>query len=106
MRWTDEANATLEELYTNDVPVSVIADRFKCSLRAVYSQAHRLGLSEKSRQQRAVKSIDQRHRAYNNGRKRRSDNGTKNPPMEDAVLRAWFLAGWHDKDIEMGVSVL
>ncbi|WP_129141504.1 hypothetical protein [Modicisalibacter coralii] len=108
-KWTAEQEEQLRELYTGNVPAKAISKLIGKSINAIYKKANALGLSDCERAQVITKSLDRKdpEAAYRDGRKRRQEGRHKSPPsLLPMVDRAWWLAGWHDADMELGSSVI
>lgn len=105
--WTQEDIEKLAGMYDSDTPSSVMAKLLGRSQSAINRQLWRQGLTDPTKRQKAAKAQDRTHLAYTAGRERRRKGGAKIPPSSlSAPQRAWFMAGWHDKDMELGVSIL
>ncbi len=101
MKWTAEEEQQLREMYDADTPASVIAKIMGRTVSAVYRRANLLSLTDLQRQQKSAKVPRNIERAYGAGRKHRQSGGAKNVPANlPPVGRAWWLAGWHDADME------
>lgn len=101
MKWTAEKDQKLAELYAADVPGSAIAHALGCTKSAVTKRAYRLGISDPVRQQNSRKDAKRIAHAYNMGREHRQAGGEKVVPANlPPIRRAWWLAGWHDADME------
>lgn len=109
-KWTPEQEQQLKEMYNGQTPASVIAKLLGITKRQVYDKAYRMGLSDvQNKQALSVKRTPQNRyeAAYRSGERRREKGRTKDAPaMYDSVQRAYWLAGWHDKDMELGNSVI
>ncbi len=111
MKWTAEQEQQLREMYEADTPASVIAKIMGRTVGAIYRRASVLGIGDPSRKQRAAKRTSSRQEsfnlAYKLGMQSRDRIRAKSPPSGySPAARAWWLAGWHDRDMELGVSVL
>ena len=109
MKWTAEQEAILTELYEGEPPASVIGKRLGRSVQAVRTRAFRLGLTDPQRTQRVAKIMaeDRGLGAYISGRSARQKGCPKVVPGGlRPVARAYWLAGWHDVDMELGHSVI
>ena len=107
MRWTPQLDNQLRDMYESNTPAGVIAKLMGRTTTAIHKRAMRLGLTDPERQQRAVKQSGREAQAYDAGRTRRRQGGSVSPPSTlPPIGRAWWLAGWHDMDMEMGYSVL
>lgn len=105
MSWTVEQEQKLAEMYASNTPVRVIAKLLGKSNKSIYQKAWRLNLGDPERQQIAVK----RRRvepAYAKGKEARRQGRAISIPDGNPVERSWWLAGWHDKDMELGHSVI
>lgn len=104
MKWTPEQEQQLRELYATDMPVRIIAHRIGRSTNSVYCKAYTLGLSDTARQGQTYKRDSEQlcQQAYRHGMDHRSKGRQKSPPSRYAgAERAWWLAGWHDRDMEL-----
>lgn len=109
MKWAPEHDAILTELYEGETPASVIGQRLGRTVQAVRTRAFRLGLTDPQRIQRAAKitAEDRGLGAYISGRSARQKGSAKAVPGGlRPVARAYWLAGWHDVDMELGHSIL
>lgn len=110
MTWTAEQEAELRTMYGEGVPASAIAKMLGKSKSAVYSKAERMGIADVQNKQQmaASRTLDHLYQsAYRSGYRRREKGRTKSPPAKyEPAMRAWWLAGFHDADMELGVSVL
>lgn len=108
-RWTQDQEAKLRQMYDADTPASVIAKMLGRTTRAIYKRASVMGLTDPERSQHAAKAQRREgsSEAYRRGQERRHRGGCKVVPSGlTPAMASWWLAGWHDKDMEMGNSVI
>lgn len=110
MKWTEEQKQALSDYYASETPVAAIAKLMGRSKNSVYCKAAALGISdvERSQIQAYRRNREQLYQAaYRRGAEARRKAHGKAPPSRYAAdERAWWLAGFHDKDMELGVSVI
>lgn len=107
MSWTPDQERRLKEMYEANTPARAIAKQLGKSMSAVYQKAWRLGLGDPERQQVSVKRRpDDTPAGYAMGAAARSQHKPCICPARDPIYAAWWKAGWHDKDIALGNSVI
>ncbi|MGK0545375.1 hypothetical protein ACSEE7_07705 [Halomonas cupida] len=107
--WTEEEEQKLREMYEEFTPVPVIAALLKRSRASIEGKAAGLGIRDVERRQfnRAHPLRSDPWHQYRKGRHARDQKeGCHAPPNLSPHLVAWFKAGWHDRDIELGHSVI
>ena len=110
MKWTEEQERELRDYYASGTPVSAIAKLMGRSKNAIYCKAVKLGISDVERSQIHAYRRDRAQlyqAAYRSGAEaRRKAHGKVSPARYAPDERAWWLAGWHDKDMELGHRVM
>lgn len=110
MKWTPEQEQSLRDYYAGDTPVSAIAKLMRRSKNSIYCKAASLGISDVERAQIHAYRRDRQQiyqAAYRRGvEARRKQHGAAPPSRYAPDERAWWLAGWHDKDMELGFRVV
>lgn len=106
INWTARDERQLREMYDAGTPASVIGKLLGRSTRAIYKRVSVLGLSSPERTQERGRERSNAD-AYHRGREARANRRAKVTPHGlGRVEQAFWLAGWHDRDIELGFSVI
>ena len=122
MKWTNEQDEQLREMYAADEPARVIGKRLGRTVAAVRARAYYLGISSSDRSRKLsrermgslnrMRGIAEHDSSgddlggYRRGWKARTEGRGKHVPGGlTPATRAWWLAGWHDKDMELGYRV-
>lgn len=105
MSWTTREEREALRLRDEGLSYEQIGKRLGKAASRVWHVVH---LNQNSARERAAAEVEAQHQAaYDQGQKARQQGKAKAAPsIMDAATAAFFLAGWHDADRDMGNSVI